>query len=515
MTCGANGADGLGAFDRTAAISGAELDFDRDGTIDDCDGDQDNDDVLDQSPDGRPLDNCPLGNGNIVWEPEDVRGPNDQNPDQTDCNCNGQGDFCEPLAVTCPPSPCDTRVGEFPRRTGSAIDFIPGLAACSGRGAAGGTCDVRAFLTCEGAEYDRCWLPDAFDQVVLVNTSGQVWRQIDFDQHGMSGGVSRNGTMVPDLDGDGLDDFAFAAPRASVCPHDETCFGAPGVVGLYSSGTGTLIDRIQGPSSDALFGAGLASNGDTIAIGAPGAGGGAGEVFLYRIGASAFSGGGAQGLPEPSFSLGQTNPPVIELRRTLRGREGDRLGSDISRGLGTGSADPSFLVGSPGARSGDGEIVLVDASRGITQRFLGPIPGAGMSRAVVAAMPAGRMLVVGALPSAYSGAGALAFWNGAASVRVRRGTAGARLGDALVALVRDGRTQIVAAAPGDGDGAIVTFDTRGSVTATTRGQGSLFGTGLASPGDLDHDGREDLVVGFALDATGADLRALPIYELAP
>jgi hypothetical protein len=67
-----------------------------------------------------------------------------------------------------------------------------------------------------------------------------------------------------------------------------------------------------------------------------------------------------------------------------------------------------------------------------------------------------------------------------------------------------------------GSGRLLRYDARGRLLGTTVGLGgTLFGTGLSAPGDLNGDGWTDLVVSFAVDSAGADLRSLTIFDLAP
>lgn len=500
------------AFDRLPYVT-TIVDFDMDGTFDDCDLDRDGDTVPDA------IDNCPLGDGDSVFEPGV-----DTNPSQTDTNGDGFGDVCDRL---CPPA-CDppgggggsggAGGGAAPDAIGRVLDHLAGIRACAGLSGGRGPCDLQALLECDGFEYDRCWLPDAHDALVLVDDIGLVRLRVDPAQLGLDGGISSNAMLLWDLDGDDFDDFAVAAPRSSKCPPGqqgpmlssavlpppgngpppppEPC-AAAGAVGFFSSRTGALLGYLTGPGPGARFGEGMAVQGNTLAIGAPGLNGDQGAVFVYRI-----------------------DQAGVELRSQLAGgAAGDLFGAYLAPALDAQSVDPSFLAGAPGAHGGDGELVLLDGARGIWERFQGPVPGGRMSRGVVTAGLHARTLVVGAMPDAYSGAGALAFFTtrpGRArpDLTVYRGRPASRLGETVIPWSRPSGTRIVAGAPG-GRGSVLAFDLRGRLVSTTGWVGHRFGVALSAPGDLNGDGLTDLLVGFSADPAGDDLLALQVFELAP
>jgi len=337
---------------------------------------------------------------------------------------------------------------------------------------------------CPGADYDRCWLPDAFDSVILVGTLGNVITQIDAAQMNLVGGFASSSTTLPDIDGDGRDELVLAAPRTDVCPEGKACFGSPGVLTVFGSERGKLITRVMAPEDGSRFGTSMARLGDVLAVGAPFAAGGRGSVYFYRV-----------------------SGENLQLLEVVVG-EGisDALGTDVAPAFGADTTAPSFLIGAPGARARAGRMFIANASQGITHRYDGPLPGAGMSQGVVVGT-ASNFTVVGAMPAAAAGRGALAFFSGSRPVRVRRGTPGARLGERVV--VVDG-SEIVAAAPGAG--AVLQYTTAGALTDSTQSDLPLFGTGLSAPGDLDGDGLGDLIVGFGLDSAGVELRSIPLYR---
>jgi len=485
------GPDGI--FDRAPTRRGLD-DFDGDAINDDCDNDRDEDLVLEEPFDGSAPDNCPLGNGDGIYQPGLI---GDQNPDQTDSGGLSNGDLCD---LTCPgpdaPS-CDAPIEEEDDASGSGgfgpddssgvFGAIAGLRDCLGLGSgAGGVCEVTAFLQCPGADYDRCWRPDSFDSVILVGTLGQTITQIDAAQLGFVGGFASSSATVPDIDGDGREELVLAAPRTEVCPEGKACFGSPGVLAIFGSERGKLITRVMGPEDGSRFGTSMARLGDVLAVGAPFAAGGRGAVYLYRV-----------------------DGESLQLLSVVAGDGiNDRLGTNVAPAFGADTAAPSFLIGAPGARARAGQFLIANPSQGVTHRFDGPRPNGAMSLGVVTGT-ASSFTVIGGLPTADAGRGALAFFTGRRPARVRRGAPGARLGERVV--VADG--EVVASAPGVG--AVIRYSSAGDPLGSTTSALPLFGIGLSSPGDLDGDGTADLFVGFGIDAAGSELLSVPLYRRVP
>lgn len=482
LSCGASTGT---VFDRSPWIA-SSANFDGDCNPDDCDNDRDADGVLEAPTDGTAPDNCPLGDGDGVFEAGVTM---DQNPSQTNSGGLPEGDICDRLCPYPGAPGCNLLIhggGSFAAGP-SSMNLIPGPTHCVGLSGGVGSCDLTVFLLCPGQEYDRCWLPDAFDSLSFVDRLGQTVVQIDALQMGFTGGFASSTALLPDIDGDGRDELVVAAPRSSVCPDGKQCFGTPGLIAILGSQHGKLITRMMGSESGALFGAAMASLGNVLAVGAPRAGGGAGAVYLYRA-----SGDG------------------LQLVSVIAGDGGtDALGSDVAAAFGADTSAPSFLIGAPGARSGAGRMVIANASQGITHRFEAPFSTAHMSHGVVVGSESNFTVVAG-IPDADAGSGALAFFRAHGAPRVIHGGVGSRLGERLVAV--DG-TDIVASSPGSG------LVTRYARTGASLGSASstlpFFGTGLAAPGDLDGDGRIDLVVGFAVDASGDDLGAIDLLRVGP
>jgi len=474
-----------GIFDRRPSRAGTN-DFDGDGLVDDCDNDLDEDGVLDEPTDGSAPDNCPLGDGDSTFE------PGDQNPDQTDSGGPPAGDLCDRLCPD-PSAPlCDTTIdggsGFGAGRSDVPFDGIAGLGDCIGLSGGAGVCDISAYLSCPGADYDSCWLPDAFDSVILVGSLGGTLTQIDAAQMGLVGGFSSSSTTLPDIDGDGLDELVLSAPRAEVCPAGKACFGSPGMLAVFGSERGKLITRVMGAEDGSRFGASMARLGDVLAVGAPFAAAGRGATYFYRV----------DGEELLLLSVVTGNGPS------------ERLGTNVAPAFGADTAAPSFLIGAPGARAGAGRLFIANASQGITHRYDGPRPLAGMSRGVVLGTAAAFTVVAG-IPSADAGRGVLAFFEGnrrGAPPRIRRGSPRARLGERVVVV---DRVEVVASAPGVG--AVIRYAPSGAPLGTTSSSLPLFGTGLSAPGDLNGDGADDLIVSFGLEESGALLRSLPLYRL--
>jgi len=102
-----------------------QADLDADGVGDACDADKDNDRVDDGA------DNCPLGDGDLLYEPG-----TDDNPDQTDSDSDGLGDVCDVVDVEPPIVILNTPADDETVRS-STVDFTYFVVD-----------DVDTFLTC-------------------------------------------------------------------------------------------------------------------------------------------------------------------------------------------------------------------------------------------------------------------------------------------------------------------------------------------------------------------------------
>ena len=241
-----------------------------------------------------------------------------------------------------------------------------------------------------------------------------------------------------DLDGDGVGDYLIAAPQVDVNGMDA------GQVEVRSGATGFLIRNHDGAGPGERLGSALCGLGDLdgdgradFALGAPGAGGGAGEVRLLS---------GASGallhtvLPDP------TGGPI-----------GDVLASISDR---TGDGRLELAVGSPGDPTGGpdaGAVLLVDTA-------LGTVLPPGLLGA-----PGERLGATLLEPGDWNG-------DGLADLAVRLEAGGVRIYSGAA----PGTTVLGEVGPAPSSGAP--------------------GTSLAGALDLDGDGRTELVLGDPLDS---------------
>ncbi len=330
--------------------------------------------------------------------------------------------------------------------------------------------------------------------VVSGATGAELWRFEGTEDAGFHGYAMVD---VGDADGDGIHDIGTGAPTAG-----------PGTVWVYSGATGETLLEVQGEEDGDGFGGALAAAGDVdgdgaadFMVGAPTAGGAldAGTVSLVSgadgtilrvwTGASTgdYYGGGTgtvgdltgDGVPEVAVSVAYTadggqvwvlDPTTAEPVR------GPMLGNRQSTALG------QFFVGGPGDVDGDG---VLDVYAGD--------------------------------PAAASGDGAAWVYSGVdgETLLVVKGTSrdGLGCGRGVPDVDGDGLPDLALGAWSSGDlatagGKFVLVSGRdGTVLQTiTNGTASEnFGFDAVSLGDVDGDGRQDILIG---GATGAQLYLL-------
>ena len=179
---------------------------------------------------------------------------------------------------------------------------------------------------------------------VRSGATGEILRQLDgAEAHAFFGQAVAN---VGDLDGDGVDDFAVAAPSASPSGMQDA-----GSVFVYSGASGQLLYRWDGPESFGAFGSAVAGGGDVDGDGVP-------DVI---VGAPGSSPGGVPVAGSAFVFSGATGE--LLLRWDGMEREGT-LGQSVAiLGDLTGDGRAEVAIGaptqSPGGRTGAGAAVVL------------------------------------------------------------------------------------------------------------------------------------------------------------
>jgi hypothetical protein len=179
---------------------------------------------------------------------------------------------------------------------------------------------------------------------VRSGATGEILRQLDGAE--ASAYFGQAVANVGDLDGDGVDDFAVAAPSASPSGMQDA-----GSVFVYSGASGQLLYRWDGPESFGAFGSAVAGGGDVDGDGVP-------DVI---VGAPGSSPGGVSVAGSAFVFSGATGE--LLLRWDGMEREGT-LGQSVAiLGDLTGDGRAEVAIGaptqSPGGRSGAGAAVVL------------------------------------------------------------------------------------------------------------------------------------------------------------
>lgn len=321
---------------------------------------------------------------------------------------------------------------------------------------------------------------------------------------------------LPDLTGDGRDEFAGGAPL-----YDSTSFTNAGAAYLFNGAGGTLF-TFTGVQSQAHLGHALARAGDLngdgktdLLVGAPG------STLVPPVSGVVYTFSGANG----STLAAQTGPEPTSYGRAVAG------GSDIS-----GDGKPDYVAGSPdavptgtaagsisvmSAAAGTPPVVwtaagsLMGARLGSAVASIGDINGdgiadfaAGASRGLGTQLLFGILLEYAGTVRAYSGADGSVLWTTAGSVE------GDELGFALAAagdLTGDGKVDLIAGAPqrltASPSPGYVRFinGATGATIATVSGVGSdeQYGSSVAALGGAFHIGTT--APAFVVGVPGYDL----------
>jgi len=291
---------------------------------------------------------------------------------------------------------------------------------------------------------------------------GGAWAlEHDLAGLGYVDGLGRSLAPVGDVDRDGRDDLAVGAPGAT---------GSTGEVWIVSGATGQVLRVLPGTATGDAFGVSLAAAGDRDGDG----------VDELLVGAPGHDPAGRQ----EAGAVWLVSPATGSFLQVYEGLSaGDRLGVSVAAaGDLDGDGWPEVLAGawwaSPGGQAEAGMAVLFrGADAAVLHTFPGPAAGAHLGAAVAA----GPDLDGDGWPEALLGApdAPTATLAEAGLVEVRSLATGAFLGSLA--------------------GAGVNTD---------------FGFALAFAGDVDGDGREDFLVGAPLDDPGgvANAGAVRLYS---
>lgn len=330
-----------------------------------------------------------------------------------------------------------------------------------------------------------------------------------------------------DLNGDGHDDIAVSARGFDIGGTTDA-----GAVFALSGVSGSTLYRLDwsGTSGVSWFGYSLAPaglvDGDTrpdILVGEPY------RTFDTVQSGAAFIYSGGSG-----SSLGQMQGLA----------QGDLFGFSLASGDAIGDARPEFLIGAPGVNAADQSGTRVDAgmarltigSGAAILEILGPVAGGQLGRSVAMADVNGdgkKDLVVGA-PFSNVGAAQQAgsvyvlSYNGSSWVQLGTiqgntnfqgvGWAVANAGD----VNGDGREDILIGGPFPGAGAVASGSVfllglpaggQWQILRRFDGErlGAQFGSAVAGPGDVDGDGVPDILIGAYADSPGGKTEAGSAY----
>ena len=312
------------------------------------------------------------------------------------------------------------------------------------------------------------------------------------------GWIARN---IGDVDGDGVADFVTSAPTSSAGGKNA------GRVYVYSTKTAKLLWKADGAAGDRL-GTGIEAAGDTNADGIPDViasapGGGYAKVYSGRDG---------------------------RLLRTYKAENaGDEFGRHVA-GIGDVNGDGygEVLVGAPGNLAGRGRAYVYSGKDGsVLLQLEGERPGDRFGSAVGGDPWSKRNLfLVGAPAAGPRRTGRVSVYerlSGIAKFTVESDATGSALGAMFVSVLGDldgdGVPEVLASdwsnrAKGPSTGRVFVHSGKDghllfAITGETAGEG--LGTSSSVAGDVDGDGRADVIVGswqYSGAANGAGRAAL-------
>lgn len=335
---------------------------------------------------------------------------------------------------------------------------------------------------------DLLMKPEDFEQPFVESTRVlHEWRgETAGDEFGW---IARN---IGDVDGDGVADLTTSAPN----------FGdAAGRVYVYSGKGGEGLWQADGSDGD-LLGQGIEAAGDVNADGVP-------DVVV-----------GAPGGDYVRVYSGRDG----RVLRTLEGEEGEAYGrmvSDVGDVDGDGHAD--LMIGAPrhdAAGEDAGRVVIVSGADGSTLiEWRGEVAGARFGSAGAGGVVGdGVILVVGAPDAGEAQRGRVYVYGGldpAPAFVIDSDAEGSELGGMFVSVLGDvdgdGLPDVYAsdwahAGKGPQTGRVVVHssaDGHNLLTLPGEAKGDGFGIGPADAGDVDGDGRADLIVGAWQQGNGA------------